>query len=39
MRLLRRFLIRLSNFATRKSADQRLQEELAEHLAIQTEEY
>jgi predicted permease len=38
MRLLRRFLIRLLNFATRQSADQRLQEELAEHLAFQTEE-
>ena len=38
MRFLRRFLIRLSNFATRLSADQRLQEELAEHLALQTEE-
>jgi len=31
-------MIRLSNFATRQSADQRLQEELAEHLALQTEE-
>ena len=38
MRFLRRFLIRLLNFATRQSADQRLQEELAEHLAFQTEE-
>ena len=38
MRFLRRFLIRLSNFATRRSADRRLQEELAEHLALQTEE-
>ncbi len=38
MRFLRRFLIRLLNFATRKSADQRLQEEIAEHLAFQTEE-
>ncbi len=38
MRSLRRFLIRLSNFATRQSADQRLQEEIAEHLAFQTEE-
>jgi predicted permease len=37
MRFLRRFLIRLSNFATRQSADQRVQEELAEHLAFQTE--
>ena len=38
MRILRRFLIRLSNFATRQSADQRLQDEIAEHLAFQTEE-
>ena len=38
MKFLRRFLIRLSNFATRQSADQRLQEEMAEHLAFQTEE-
>src|SRR5215469_14224921 len=38
VRFLRRFLVRLSNFATRLSADQRLQEELAEHLALQTEE-
>jgi predicted permease len=38
MKSLRRFLIRLLNFATRHSADQRLQEEIAEHLAFQTEE-
>src|SRR5215469_18202699 len=38
MRLLRRFLVRLSNLATRQSAEQRLQEEIAEHLALQTEE-
>jgi putative ABC transport system permease protein len=38
MRFLRRFLIRLLNFATRQSADQRLQEEIAEHLAFQTDE-
>src|SRR5271169_6460213 len=38
VKFLRRFLIRLSNFATRQSADQRLQEEIAEHLAFQTEE-
>ena len=31
MRFLRRFLIRLLNFATRQSADQRLQEEIAEY--------
>ena len=38
MKFLRRFLIRFSNLITRQSADQRLQEEIAEHLAIQTEE-
>ena len=38
MRFLRRFFIRLSNFATGKRADQRLREEMAEHLALQTEE-
>jgi predicted permease len=38
MRFLRRFLIRLSNFVMRRSADQRLREELAQHLAFQTEE-
>jgi predicted permease len=38
MKLLRRFLIRVSNFATPRRADQRLREELAEHLAFQTEE-
>jgi putative ABC transport system permease protein len=38
VKILRRFLIRLSNFATRRSADQRLHEEIAEHLAFQTEE-
>lgn len=38
MRFLRRFLIRLLNFATQQSADQRLQEEIAGHLAFQTEE-
>jgi predicted permease len=38
MKFLRRFLIRLSNFVMRRSADQRLREELAEHLAFQTEE-
>src|SRR5690242_5386637 len=38
LRFLRRFLIRLANFAIRRSADRRLQEELAEHLALQTEE-
>jgi hypothetical protein len=38
MKFLRRFFIRLSNLATGRSADQRLQEEIAEHLAFQTEE-
>ena len=38
MKLLRRFLIRLSNFATRQSADQRLRDEIAEHIALQIEE-
>ncbi len=38
MRFLRRFFIRMSNFATGRRADQRLQEEIAEHLAFQTEE-
>jgi predicted permease len=38
VKFLRRFLIRLSNLVTRRSADQRLREEIAEHLAFQTEE-
>jgi hypothetical protein len=38
VKFLRRFVTRLSNLATRRSADQRLQEEIAEHLAFQTEE-
>jgi putative ABC transport system permease protein len=38
VKFLRRFFIRLSNLATGRSADQRLQEEIAEHLALQTEE-
>jgi hypothetical protein len=38
MKFLRRFLIRLANFATRRRADQRLQDEIAEHLAFQIEE-
>ncbi len=38
MRFLRRFFIRLSNFATGRRADQRLKEEMAEHLALQAEE-
>lgn len=38
MKFLRRFFIRLSNLVIGRSADQRLQEEIAEHLALQTEE-
>jgi predicted permease len=38
MRFLRRFFIRLSNFTAGRRADQRLQDEISEHLAFQTEE-
>ena len=38
MKLLRRFFVRLTNFSARRRANQRLLEELAEHLALQTEE-
>jgi predicted permease len=38
VKFLRRFFIRLSNFATRRRAGQRLREEMAEHVALQTEE-
>lgn len=38
MRSLRRFLIRLANLAAMRRADDRLGEELAEHLALLTEE-
>ena len=38
MKSLRRFFMRLSNFTTGRRADQRLQEEMAEHVAFQTEE-
>jgi predicted permease len=38
MRFLRRFLERLANFATGRRADDRLREEMEEHLALQTEE-
>src|ERR1700723_387261 len=38
MKFLRRFFIRLSNFATGRRADQRAREEMGEHLALQTEE-
>ncbi len=38
MRTLRRFLARASNFAAQRG-DQRLHQEMSEHLALQTEEY
>src|SRR5580658_2761356 len=38
LKFLRRFFIRLSNFATGRFGDQRLRDEIAEHLAFQTEE-
>jgi len=38
MKSLRRFLKRLLNFATTRTADQRLRDEIAEHLALQIEE-
>src|SRR6201998_3512639 len=38
MRFLRRFFIRLATFTAGRRADQRLQDEIAEHLALQTEE-
>jgi hypothetical protein len=38
VKFLRRFVIRLSNFATGRRADQRQREEIAEHLAFQTDE-
>ena len=38
MRFLRRFLTRLANFATRRRNDERLKEEIEEHLALQTAE-
>ena len=38
MRFLRRFFIRLSNFTAGRRADQRFREEIAEHVALQTEE-
>jgi predicted permease len=38
MRTLRRFLSRLANLATRRQDDERLQEEIAEHIALQTAE-
>jgi predicted permease len=38
VKFLRRFFIRLSHLATGRSTDQRLREEMAEHLALQMEE-
>jgi predicted permease len=38
MRFLRRFLARFANFALRRKTDQRLREEMEEHLALQTAE-
>jgi predicted permease len=39
MRDLRRFLKRLRNLVTRRRNDERLQEEIAEHIALQTDEH
>ena len=38
MKFLRRFFIRLANFITRRRADQRLSDEIFEHIEFQTEE-
>jgi putative ABC transport system permease protein len=38
VKFLRRFLIRLANFVTGRSADRRLRDEIAEHLAFQIDE-
>src|SRR5437879_13732453 len=38
MRSLRRFLTRLLNPAARRAQDERLREEIEEHIALQTEE-
>jgi predicted permease len=38
MKFLRRFFSRLSSFATRRAQDERLREEIEEHLAMQTAE-
>lgn len=38
MRSVRRFITRLANFATRRRDDQRLNEEIEEHIALQTAE-
>src|SRR5215510_14009227 len=39
MRALRRFFKRLSSWATRRQDEERLREEIEEHLALQTAEY
>src|ERR1700719_5310524 len=38
MRFLRRFFTRLRNLATRRTDDERLREEIEEHIALQTAE-
>jgi macrolide transport system ATP-binding/permease protein len=38
MKSLRRFVARLFNFATRRAQEERLREEIAEHIALQTDE-
>src|SRR5271163_2513524 len=38
MKLLRRFFARLANLATRRSQDERLREEIEQHIALQTDE-
>src|SRR5271168_694684 len=38
MRSLKRFLTRLMNLATRQTHDERLREEIEEHIALQTDE-
>ena len=38
MKTLRRFISRLGSFATRRQHDERLREEIEEHIALQTEE-
>jgi len=38
MKLLRRFFARLGNSATRRAQDERLREEIDEHIALQTAE-
>jgi putative ABC transport system permease protein len=38
MRYVRRFILRLTHFASKRRADERLREEMEQHLAFQTEE-